>query len=67
MPNRPLAMLAANCSFSPPSTPFSAALVQGFGWVLGYGGVSAWLFAAGSFLTFDAHRAARPRLEAVRS
>jgi len=44
-----------------------AALVQGFGWVLGYGGVSAWLFAAGSFLTFDAHRAARPRLEAVRS
>lgn len=44
-----------------------AALVQGFGWVLGYGGVSAWLFAAGSFLTFGAHRAARPRLEAVRS
>lgn len=44
-----------------------AALVQGFGWVLGYGGVSAWLFAAGSFLTFGTHRAARPRLEAVRS
>ncbi|MBB4864005.1 EmrB/QacA subfamily drug resistance transporter [Pseudomonas nitritireducens] len=44
-----------------------AALVQGFGWVLGYGGVSAWLFAAGSFLTFGAHRRARPRLEAVRS
>jgi MFS family permease len=32
-----------------------AALVQGFGWVLGYGGISAWLFAAGSFLTFGAH------------
>lgn len=44
-----------------------AALVQGFGWVLGYGGISAWLFAAGSFLTFGAHRAARPRLEAVQS
>ncbi|OWP49338.1 MFS transporter [Pseudomonas nitroreducens] len=44
-----------------------AALTQGFGWVLGYGGVSAWLFALGSFLTFGAHRAARPRLEAVRS
>ncbi|MFS2124833.1 MFS transporter [Pseudomonas sp. Pseusp97] len=44
-----------------------AALVQGFGWVLGYGGASAWLFALGSFLTFGAHRAARPRLEAVRS
>ncbi|QEY73504.1 MFS transporter [Pseudomonas denitrificans (nom. rej.)] len=44
-----------------------AALVQGFGWVLGYGGIAAWLFAAGSFLTFGAHRAARPRLEAVQS
>lgn len=44
-----------------------AALTQGFGWVFGYGGVSAWLFALGSFLTFGAHRAARPRLEAVRS
>ncbi|MBD9499234.1 MFS transporter [Pseudomonas sp. PDM17] len=44
-----------------------AALVQGFGWVLGYGGISAWLFAVGSFLTFGAHRAARPRLEAVQS
>lgn len=43
------------------------ALVQGFSWVLGYGGASAWLFAAGSFLTFGAHRAARPRLEAVQS
>jgi hypothetical protein len=31
------------------------ALVQGFGWVLGYGGISAWLFAAGSLLTFGAH------------
>ncbi|MFK8397869.1 MFS transporter [Pseudomonas sp. BGr12] len=44
-----------------------AALVQGFGWVLGYGGIAAWLFAAGSFLTFGAHRAVRPRLEAVQS
>lgn len=44
-----------------------AALVQGFSWVLGYGGASAWLFAAGSFLTFGAHRAMRPRLEAVQS
>ncbi|MDF3937040.1 MFS transporter [Pseudomonas citronellolis] len=44
-----------------------AALAQGFGWVLGYGGIGAWLFAAGSFLTFGTQRAARPRLEAVRS
>lgn len=43
------------------------ALTQGFGWVLGYGGISAWLFALASFLTFGAHRATRPRLEAVRS
>jgi len=52
-----------------PDAPASAraALVQGFGWVLGYGGVSAWLFAAGSFVTFGARRAARPTLEVARS
>ncbi|QRY79472.1 MFS transporter [Pseudomonas sp. PDNC002] len=43
-----------------------AALVQGFGWVLGYGGISAWLFAAGSFAAFGARRAARPTLEVAR-
>ncbi|MFJ3048605.1 MFS transporter [Pseudomonas nitroreducens] len=52
-----------------PDAPASAraALVQGFGWVLGYGGISAWLFAAGSFVTFGARRAARPTLEVARS
>ncbi|WP_371230766.1 MFS transporter [Pseudomonas sp. QE6] len=44
-----------------------AALVQGFGWVLGYGGISAWLFAAGSFLVFGAHRRTGRRLEVARS
>ncbi|MCJ1885793.1 MFS transporter [Pseudomonas sp. LA21] len=44
-----------------------AALVQGFGWVLGYGGISAWLFAAGSFLVFGAHRRPGRRLEVARS
>lgn len=43
------------------------ALVQGFGWVLGYGGISAWLFAAGSFAAFGARRKVRPTLDAVRS
>jgi hypothetical protein len=29
-----------------------AALVHGFGWVMLYGGLGAWLLAAASFLTF---------------
>ncbi|WP_152225886.1 MFS transporter [Pseudomonas sp. SCB32] len=44
-----------------------AALVQGFGWVLGYGGISAWLFAVGSFLVFGAQRTTGRRLEVARS
>lgn len=33
-----------------------AALKQGFAWVLAYGGISAWLFALGSFVAFGGRR-----------
>lgn len=44
-----------------------AALIQGFGWVLAYGGISAWLFAVGSLLVFGVRRATGPTLQVIRS
>jgi EmrB/QacA subfamily drug resistance transporter len=35
-----------------------AALAHGFGWVMLYGGIAAWVLAAGSFLTFSGRKAA---------
>jgi hypothetical protein len=37
-----------------------AALVHGFGWVMLYGGLGAWLLAAASFITFGTTKLTAP-------
>jgi hypothetical protein len=43
------------------------ALVHGFGWVMLYGGVGAWLLAAASFVTFGVTNPTRSKLLEARA
>lgn len=56
--------IAAGTALSPdqsvPAAVAHKALVDGFGWVMLYGGLSVWVLAAISFMVFGAGRSSRP-------
>ena len=45
-------------AYDPSGAAVHAALVKGFGWVMLYGGVGAWILAVLSFLIFGSEKAA---------